>query len=73
MMTADEWNTRYPVGTPVEFWPGERSGVGFTSTTRTPAWPLGDGRPVVSIEGVTGGIALTHVQPTHDAQEARDA
>lgn len=72
-MTADEWNARYPVGTWVEFWPGSRSGVGFTSTTRSPAWPLGDGTPVVSIDGVSGDIWLAHVQPIHDAQEVRDA
>jgi hypothetical protein len=31
------------------------------TVTRTPAWPLGDGTPVVSVEGYSGGIILDHV------------
>lgn len=31
------------------------------TTTRTPAWTLGHGTPVVSVEGYAGGIALTHI------------
>ncbi|GES27827.1 hypothetical protein AB0G60_03105 [Streptomyces angustmyceticus] len=31
------------------------------TTTRTPAWILGHGEPVVSVEGYAGGICLTHV------------
>jgi hypothetical protein len=29
--------------------------------TRTPAWTLGHGEPVVSVEGYAGGITLDHV------------
>lgn len=84
-MNAEEWNARYPVGTPVVAYPSIRpehavavayreaaeAGRTFRSdtdpctrletTTRTPAWTLGHGEPVVSVEGYAGGIALTHV------------
>jgi hypothetical protein len=56
------WNAEHPVGTPVLFWPGGRSGPGRQSTTRSHAWPLGDGTPVVLVNGYAGGIALTHVE-----------
>lgn len=31
------------------------------TVTRTPAWTLGHGDPVVSVDGYPGGIALTHI------------
>lgn len=91
-MNADQFNARYPVGTPVVAYPGIRpehpvavayrkraeDGRAFGTTdpctrldavTRTPAWTLGHGQPVVSVEGYAGGIALDHVdvtdEPTH--------
>lgn len=33
------------------------------TTTRTLAWTLGHGEPVVSVDGYGGGIALTHIDP----------
>jgi hypothetical protein len=67
---ADEWNARYPVGTPVTAYPLTRPEDGFPSyfmqldtVTRTPAWTLGHGDPVVSVDGYAGGICLTHVDP----------
>jgi len=33
------------------------------TTTRTPAWTLGHGAPVVSVDGYPGGISLSHVDP----------
>lgn len=58
---AEEFNSRYPVGTNVVFWPGMRDGAGRHSRTRTPAWALSEDA-VVSVEGYPGGIALTHVE-----------
>ncbi|KAF0647124.1 hypothetical protein K701_25380 [Streptomyces fradiae ATCC 10745 = DSM 40063] len=85
-LTADEFNAKYPVGTPVMAYPGvrpedpltirvrqrQRDGhyvdpasvelcEGLTTVTRTPAWTLGHGEPVVSVEGYAGGICLTHI------------
>ncbi|MFC9280868.1 hypothetical protein [Streptomyces collinus] len=38
------------------------------TVTRSLAWTLGHGAPVVSVEGETGGIRLDHVDPiTADA------
>ncbi|MYR55243.1 hypothetical protein GTY54_02940 [Streptomyces sp. SID625] len=33
----------------------------LTTVTRTPAWTLDHGAPVVSVEGYAGGIHLTHI------------
>lgn len=54
---------RLPLGTPVLYWPGARTGEGRLSVTRTPIWKVGSGTEVVSVEGYSGGIALTHVEP----------
>ncbi|SDN19012.1 hypothetical protein [Streptomyces wuyuanensis] len=65
---ADEFNRRFPIGTPVIAYPltrPEDNNPGFfkqlETVTRTPAWILGHGEPVVSVEGYSGGICLTHV------------
>jgi len=55
MTTAQEFNDRYPVGTPVAAFPITRDDPPLLTTTRTPAWELGHGTPVVS--------ALTHIDP----------
>lgn len=60
---ADRWNTRYPVGTPVDAYPGARWDEPLRTRTRTPAWRLGHGDSVVSVDGYAGGIALTHIDP----------
>lgn len=58
---ADLFNHRYPVGTPVHAYPGTRDDKPLETRTRTEAWLLGDGTPVVSVEGYAGGIALSHI------------
>ncbi|MFB6813064.1 hypothetical protein ACFCV8_00755 [Streptomyces sp. NPDC056347] len=68
-MTADEWNARHPVGTPVLAYPGTRDAEPLDTVTRTPAWTLGHGAAVVSVEGEAGGICLTHVDPIADAAQ----
>ncbi|MHA6764799.1 hypothetical protein [Streptacidiphilus sp. PAMC 29251] len=67
-VSAARWNHEYPIGIRVVAYPGFRPGVApgleckcLETVTRTPAWELGHGQPVVSIEGYPGGIALTHV------------
>jgi len=71
VMSAADWNARYPVGTPVTAYPGIRpeyaAEIGctdypqLTTHTRTPAWELGHGEPVVSVDGYAGGISLDHI------------
>jgi hypothetical protein len=63
---AVAWNAAHPVGTPVLAWPGTRDDEPLVTRTRTPAWTLGHGAAVVSVEGRSGGIALTHIQPVED-------
>lgn len=64
---ADRWNARYPVGTPVDAYPGARWDEPLRTHTRTPAWRLGHGDSVVSVDGYAGGIALTHIDPRDGA------
>ena len=70
---ADEFNARYPVGTPVMAYPLTRPGENqhffkeLDTVTRTPAWILGHGEPVVSVEGYAGGICLSHVDVKENA------
>lgn len=66
---VDTWNQTHPVGTPVLYWPGARTGPGTVSRTRSEAWTLGHGAAVVAVEGYAGGIALTHVIPLDEANE----
>lgn len=56
-----------PVGTPVRYWPLVREGEGRTGTTRSQVEILGGHTLVVWIAGVSGCIALTHVQALEDA------
>lgn len=65
---ADAWNAKYPVGTPVLAYPGVRPEhpardmcTTLNTKTRSAAWPLGHGEPVVLVEGYSGGIVLEHV------------
>lgn len=70
-MTAEEFNEKYPVGTEVLYWPGARTDqAGIPSVTRSPAWEVGDGTPVVSVAGKSGGIALSHIEPLNLADAA---
>jgi len=62
-MTAEQFNEKYPVGTKVLYWPWVREGEdGIPSETRSEAWALGNGDPVVKVNGKSGGILLTHVE-----------
>jgi hypothetical protein len=60
-MTAEEFNARYPVGTPVRYFPVFGEPFNEMTRTRTPAWVLGNGSPVVSLCGRAGGVALRNL------------
>lgn len=67
LLTAAQFNELIPVGRRVRFYPvaGEER---FEDTkTRTPAWELGNGQPVVSVEGRAGGVAIDHIELLEDA------
>lgn len=62
---ADFWNTLYPEGTRVRYWPVMPPMDGIPpveSRTRSIAWNLGNGAPVVKVEGRTGGLLLSHLE-----------
>ena len=72
-MTAEQWNARYPIGTPVVAYPltrPEDNAPDFferlETQTRSVAWEPGHGEPVVKVDGYAGGIALTRVDPIPD-------
>jgi hypothetical protein len=56
------WNQAHPVGTPVRYWPGAKTGEGLKSKTRTAAWLLSSGAAVVSVDDYAGGIWLAHIE-----------
>jgi hypothetical protein len=58
-----KWNRTFPVGTRVRYWTFDRQGLGKVGTTRSQAEVLSGHTPVVWIEGVSGCVALTHVEP----------
>lgn len=70
--TAQQWNARHPVGTPVRAYPCTRQCSEHALDTRTcsAAWTLSHGQPVVLIEGRAGGIALTHISPRMNPHQA---
>lgn len=50
--------------------PGETDPTETLRTvTRTPAWTLGHGEPVMSVEGYAGGIVLDHIDVIVDAPD----
>lgn len=53
-----------PVGTPVRYWRGARTGPGIPSRTRSAPWRLAGHTLVVLVDGHVGAVALTHIQPT---------
>lgn len=58
---VDEFNRTTPVGSPVRYWTGARTGEGRVSVTRSTAQILSGHTPVVWVDGHSGCIALTHV------------
>ncbi|MFI9845173.1 hypothetical protein ACIHFD_49700 [Nonomuraea sp. NPDC051941] len=67
--TVADWNARRPVGTPVRYWPIMGEPESMVTRTRSPAWVLGGHTPVVMVDDVAGGVALSHVRLEPDAFE----
>lgn len=59
-MTAKQWNELYPVGTRVIVW--RDNGQALCTTTRSAAWDLDVGVPVVQVVGIPGCYALEKVR-----------
>lgn len=60
-MTAEEWNRLYKpgIGVVVKLDDGKL----WHTNTRSEAWNLGHGQPVVMLEGKSGGYDLSRVTP----------
>lgn len=67
-MNAEQWNARYPSGTPVLAYPDARpeddpNGVRLLTRTRSRAQLLEGHTDVVWVDGHSACIALSHVDP----------
>jgi hypothetical protein len=62
-VTAEQWNAKYPVGTPIAFFPIKGRMEHTDTKTCSEAWELGGGQVVVKIEGRAGGVAIQHCLP----------
>lgn len=75
-VTPEQWNARYPVGTPVVAYPGVRPEhptgrdcPRLETRTRTEAWLLGGHTSVVMVEDHVSCISLDHVDPIESATD----
>ncbi|MDO3380429.1 hypothetical protein [Geoalkalibacter halelectricus] len=57
-MTAELFNERYPVGTRVRFYPTKGQDDFIETRTRSKAWPLAGGHPVVKLDGRRAGVSV---------------
>lgn len=62
-MTESEFNDNYPVGSAFYYAASKKNGRIIHTKTRTHAWTLGHGDVVVSVDGIAGGVAITHLEP----------
>jgi len=59
--TVETFNVQCPIGTWVAV--KRADGSVLETKTRSPAWVLGDGTPVVMVAGISGGYLLDRVTP----------
>lgn len=64
---VDAWNRRCPPGTHVHLTNDDRKIE--TTKTRSVAWLLGSGTPVVMVEGRAGGYLLDRIKPIKQGKE----
>ncbi len=67
-MTAKEWNDTYTPGVRVAYRPLKSDPAGILTLTRSEAWELGNGHPVVLIDGKSGGVSLEHLTVVRDGE-----
>lgn len=58
---VDDWNEKYPIGTPVLFQSVKGIGEPVQTKTRSIAW-LVSNNPCVMVEGKAGGCSLSHMK-----------
>ena len=57
---AEYWNDTHPIGQPIAL--TEDDGSLTYTQTRSHAWLLGSGVPVVKVDGKTGGYLLSRIK-----------
>jgi hypothetical protein len=68
---VDDWNARYPPGTPVNLHlPNERGNL-LTKTASRAIIGIKDGKPIIWVEGKFGHFSLADVTPVAMAPRAR--
>jgi hypothetical protein len=60
--SANEFNALYEEGTLVRYYPITGEDKFDETKTRSIAWELGHGEPVVMVEGRTGGVAISNIE-----------
>jgi len=60
---VDRWNSKYPVGTPVRFYPVIGGQDRIETKTKTHAFILSGATACVFVEGRAGCVALEAVEP----------
>ncbi len=62
-MTAHEWNSRYPPGTPVRYRPSIHTPDNYIDTMTTrPAWTCANGHAVVALKGLPGSKTIEFLE-----------
>lgn len=60
-MNAETFNQLHTVGTAFRYYPVAGLKDFIETKTRSECWELGDGHPVVLIEGRAGGVSVFHL------------
>ena len=60
-VSAQDWNDKYPAVQPVYL--TEDDGSITATQTRSVAWEIGGGTPVVMVDGKRGGYLLSRIKP----------
>lgn len=64
MKLVDDWNEKYPVGTPVtRYRLVNPLSEPFETETRSEAWLMGGHSAMVMVKGVAGGVMVESVKP----------
>ena len=60
-MSLDQFSKKYPVGTPVRYFPISTRPDLVPTVIRSEPWELGGGQVVVKIAGRPGGVSIAHI------------
>lgn len=64
--TAEQFSKRFPVGTPVRYFPVRGQADYEDTAIRSDAWELASGHVVVKVKGRPGGVSIEHIRSLGD-------